>query len=135
MCRICPQILEFSPDDSTMPSRLESLIINLSLQDVDRFSAGFSNHCTEPRSSLDLYNEMITTGTEIAKQTPSLKVFKILWHRHPYSDTMTMNCITGIKTILSGTWDWSDEGVPEPGEPFFPIFHQQIVIPQVELVY
>ncbi|KXG47474.1 uncharacterized protein PGRI_013440 [Penicillium griseofulvum] len=116
LCRICPQILEFPRGDSAIPSQIESLIINLSLQNVDRFSAGFSHHCTEPRRALDLYKEMTTTGIEIAKQNPSLKVFKILCHRHPYSDTMTMNCITGVKTILDGTWDWGDEGVSEPDE-------------------
>ena len=117
MCRICPQILEFSRGDSAMLLQIESLIINLSLQDVDRFSAGFSHHCTEPRRALDLYNEMITTGTGIAKQPPSLKVFKILCHKHPFPDTMTMNCITGIRTILAGAdWDWGDEGESEPGE-------------------
>ncbi|KAJ5529142.1 hypothetical protein N7527_002535 [Penicillium freii] len=114
MCRICPQILEFPQGDSAIPSQIESLLINLSLQDVDRFSAGFSHHCTEPRRALDLYNEMITTGTEIANKTPSLKVFKILCHKHPSSNTMTMNCITGVKTILAGAWDWGDDGVSEP---------------------
>lgn len=117
MCRICPQIFEFRQGDSAMPLQIESIIINLSLQDVDRFSAGFSHHCNEPRRALSLYSEMIATGTEIAKQTPSLKVFKILCHKHPTSDTMTMNCITGIRTILAGAaWDWGDEGESDPGE-------------------
>ncbi|KAJ6184506.1 hypothetical protein N7519_005807 [Penicillium mononematosum] len=122
MCRICPQILEFSPADSAMPSQIESVIINLSIPNVDQFFAGFSRHCTEPMLALELYNEMITTGTEIAKQIPRLKVVKIVCLRYPCSDTATTNCTTGIKTIIPGTWDWGDEVDPEPDPPFLPYF-------------
>ncbi|OQE94262.1 hypothetical protein PENNAL_c0004G09995 [Penicillium nalgiovense] len=116
MRRICRQILEFPQGDNVIRSQLESLVINLSVPSVDQFFARFSRHCTEPGLSSELYDEMITTGTEIARQTPRLKVFKIVCYRHRIvcSDTVVMNCITGIKTMIPGSWAWGDEGDPEP---------------------
>ncbi|KAJ5782940.1 hypothetical protein N7457_004714 [Penicillium paradoxum] len=117
MRSICPHIFGFSQGDSALPGNIECIIINLSLKDTDRFSTAFSHHCTEPRSAWNLYDEMITVGTEVAKKTPSLKVCKILCHKHPWPDMMTMDCITGAKTVLVGdTWDWGDEGVPDPDD-------------------
>ncbi|CAP95545.1 hypothetical protein PCH_Pc21g06480 [Penicillium rubens Wisconsin 54-1255] len=120
MRRICRRILEFPQSDSVMPSQIESLVINLSIPNFYGFTDGFSCHCTELRLQSELHNEMITTGTEIVKQTPRLKVFKIVsyGHRFPLLETVVMNCITGIKTIIPGRWRWGDEEDPEP-DPVF----------------
>lgn len=121
MRRICRRILEFPQSDSVMPSQIESLVINLSIPNVYGFTDGFSCHCTELRLQSELHNEMITTGTEIVKQTPRLKVFKIVsyGHRFPLRETVVMNCITGIKTIIPGRWRWGDEEDPEPDNPVY----------------
>ncbi|KAJ5952248.1 uncharacterized protein N7479_010661 [Penicillium vulpinum] len=108
MYRICPKILELPQGDS--PSQIESIIINLSHQHVYRVSAMYSSHCTERRGGLGLYNDMIIKGTEIAKQTPSLKVLEVMCHMYPCWDMTTMNCITGIETIIAGARDWGNEG-------------------------
>lgn len=49
MHRIWPQIFETEHKDRGSSSKTENIIINLSLKETDRFSTGFSHHCTESR--------------------------------------------------------------------------------------
>lgn len=49
MLRICPQIFDLQHQDGARSSKIESIIIKVSYKKMDRFTAGFSSHCTESR--------------------------------------------------------------------------------------
>lgn len=110
MRSICPCIFDFAKGDGV--PKIESVIVHLGLEDSERLTKAFSHHCTMSRSVWDLYKDMIAAGVETATKTPSLKECRILCPQHPWPDIMTMNCITGRRTVLAGKiHDWSDEGV------------------------
>lgn len=113
MRRICPEILDI---DQTKSPKIENLIINLSLIEPDRFSAGFSHHCTKARRGWELFDDMATAGSEAAKRLPTIKVLRILSHKHPSHGTVVRDCITGTKTILPDDGDWDCDGVPDPDD-------------------
>ena len=123
MRRICPEILDIdqTTEDPTKSSNIESLIFNLSLIEPDRLSAGFSHHCTEGRRGWELFDDMVTAGSEAAKRLPSIKVLRVLCHKHPSQEIVVRDCITGTKTILpgEGEWDWGDDGEPDPDDQDF----------------
>lgn len=118
MRRICPQVLNLQQRDCALPTRIESIIINLSLKEADRFSAGYSRHCTESRRALELYDGMVAAAIDTAKQTSSLKVLRVLSHKHPSLEMVAKDCLAGAKVILSdeGDWDWADNGCADPDE-------------------
>lgn len=112
MHNICPRVLELAHE-----SKIESIIINLSLKEHDRFHAGFSRHCTEPKSAYDLYDDFVIAGTNVAKSQPSIKMLRILCHKHPYLEMVTRDCINGTRMILSdNSEDWGDDGFPDLDE-------------------
>ncbi|CAG8369759.1 unnamed protein product [Penicillium salamii] len=112
MHNVCPRLLDLEQD-----SKIESLIINLSLKEPDRFHAGYSRHCTEPKSAYDLYDEMVVAATAVTKTHPGIKLLRILCHKHPYLEIVTSDCIEGTKRILSDeSQDWSDDGLPDPDD-------------------
>ncbi|KAJ5580198.1 uncharacterized protein N7459_006183 [Penicillium hispanicum] len=104
---ICPRVLEFDHN-----SKIESIIVNLSLKESYLLNAGFSHHCTEPKSAYDLNDAMVTAATNTAASLPSVKMLRILCHKHPYLDMVTTDCINGSQMVLSDDreWDWSDDG-------------------------
>ncbi|KAJ5335526.1 hypothetical protein N7452_007929 [Penicillium brevicompactum] len=109
MHHICPRVLELESD-----SRIESIIINMSLMEPGCFHAGFSRHCTEPKSAYDLYQEMVTTATNVATSHFGIKMLRILSHKHPYSEIVTTDCIKGMTMILADiTKDWEEDGLPD----------------------
>lgn len=140
MRRVCPQILDMQCIESTTlfdesstsspilperedpvvrpPSKIESIIINLSLKETGRFSAGYSQHCTRQRRGWDLYEDMIMAAEEVVKRAPGLKMLRFLIHKHPSLEIVAKDCITGTKMILSddGEWDWGDEGKVDPDD-------------------
>lgn len=110
MQHVCPRLLELGSD-----SKIESIIINMSLIEPDRFHAGFSRHCTESMSAYDLYGDMVTAATMVAGSHPGIKMLRIVSHKHPSSETVTTDCIKGTKMILSDeSENWSDDGLPDP---------------------
>ncbi|KAJ5356302.1 hypothetical protein N7517_010911 [Penicillium concentricum] len=113
MYSICTEVLEFPRGDSATPSRIESIIINLSPQDSQRMSKKDPEYCNGRRL---LYHAMASEGTKIAKQMPSLKVFRILRQCHAIASMDCTNCITGIETTIAGTGDLEDRRVVEPDE-------------------
>jgi hypothetical protein len=103
MQRICPRILTFRAaavtqdgHSNTLPlskaeqqdpiplAKIQSIIINTSLKESDQFSWGYSQHCTESKRGWDLFDDMVTAAIETAEQFPSLKVMRILCHKHPW---------------------------------------------------
>lgn len=109
MHHVCPRVLELESD-----SKIESIIINMSLMEPGCFHAGFSRHCTEPKSADNLYQEMVTNATNVTTNHSGIKMLKILSHRHPYSEIVTTDCIKGIKMILADiTKDWDEDGLPD----------------------
>lgn len=64
--------------------------------------------------ALELYDDMVMRAIEFAKQmpNPTLKLFRILCHKHPSLETVAKDCITGTKMILDddGKWDWDNDG-------------------------
>lgn len=52
--------------------------------------------------ALELYDDMVMRAIEFAKQmpNPTLKVFRILCHKHPWLETVAKDCITRTKIIL-----------------------------------
>lgn len=111
MLRICPEIFDLQSQDSARPSKIKSIIIKVSFKEMDRFTAGFSTHCTESKGGRVLYNDMVRTATEMVKQTQSLKVLNILIHNFP-KEMVVKDCIAGTKMLISDErdWDWSDKG-------------------------
>ena len=73
MLRICPEIFDLQYQDSARPSKIKNIIIKVSFNEMDRFTAGFSTHCTESKGERVLYNDMVRTATEMANHTQSLK--------------------------------------------------------------
>jgi hypothetical protein len=104
MDRICPKIFRFPQGDST---RIESIVINLSLQGARRHFRTFPVHCKGRRRALALYDEMVKDGTEIVRQISSLKMFKVMCYKRPHGRRTVMDCMTGIETTISGRNDWS----------------------------
>ncbi|KAJ5085022.1 hypothetical protein N7532_009793 [Penicillium argentinense] len=112
MHNICPRVLELERD-----SKIESIIINLSLKEPDRFHAGFSRHCTEVKSAYELYDDMVMAASNVARSQPGIKMLRILCHKHPYLEMMTRDCINGTQMILSDdSEDWGDDGLPDPDD-------------------
>lgn len=112
MQHVCPREIELVSN-----SNMESIIINISLIEPDRFHAGFSRHCTESMTAYDLYEEMVVAATKFADSHPDIKTLRILSHKHPYSETVTTDCIKGTKMILSDeNENWSDDGLPDPDD-------------------
>lgn len=83
MYSICRQIFDLKDCDPS--SKIESIIIDLSLRETDPFSTGFSYHCTKSRRAWELYNDMVHAAEEFANRmlNPSLKVLRTLCHKHP----------------------------------------------------
>ncbi|KAJ6049542.1 hypothetical protein N7444_006258 [Penicillium canescens] len=110
MRSICPQVFDLQHD-----SKIESILINLSLMEPDRLHAGFSRHCTETNPAYQLCEDMVAAATKVAKSQPSMKILRILCHRHPYLEIVSRDCINGTEMILSidDGWDWSDNGHPD----------------------
>jgi hypothetical protein len=109
MRSICPQVFDLQHD-----SKIESILINLSLMEPGRLHAGFSRHCTESNSAYQLCEDMVAAATKVAKSQPSMKMLRILCHRHPYLEMVSRDCINGTEMILSidDGWGWSDNGHP-----------------------
>ncbi|EYE97496.1 uncharacterized protein EURHEDRAFT_295967 [Aspergillus ruber CBS 135680] len=109
--RICPEIFDLQYQDGARSSKIRGIVIKVSFKEMDRFTAGFSTHCTESKGGRPLYNDMVRTATEMAKQTQSLKVLIILIHNFP-KEMVVKNCIAGTKMLISDErdWDWSDKG-------------------------
>lgn len=136
MQKVCPRILgimgaEDKPSntldqskaeqrDSAPVAKVERIIINLCLKEADRFFAEYSRHCTKPTRGWDLYDEMVTAATETAKQFTTLKVMRILCHKHPLLKIITKDCIYGSKMVISDDgdedWDWGDDGWADPDD-------------------
>ncbi|OJJ03338.1 hypothetical protein ASPVEDRAFT_731859 [Aspergillus versicolor CBS 583.65] len=117
MRRICPRVLDMQqthPSSITSTSRIESIIINLSLVEPGHTYGRFSRHCTRVMSTYGLFNEMIRVASEMAKQTPSLRQVRILRHKNPTASVLAHDCVTGNRTVLLGDqqWDWGDHGKP-----------------------
>lgn len=106
---ICPHVLEFDKS-----SKIESMIINLSLKEDHLLNAGFSLHCTEAISAYDLNDKMVTAATEIATGLSNIRMLRILCHKHPGLEMVTTDCINGSQMLLADMddceWDWSDDG-------------------------
>lgn len=99
--KICPRIFDaLQQNDGATSSRIESIIVNLSLKETDCFPAGFSSHCTQPKRVWELYDDIVVTATEIGKQNPSFKVLRILCHKHPSLQIVARDCIAGTKMVL-----------------------------------
>ncbi|KAJ5715867.1 uncharacterized protein N7483_013048 [Penicillium malachiteum] len=96
---ICLQVLEFDHH-----SKIEKIIINLSLKENNLLEAGFSHHCTEQIHAYDLNDAMVAAATNIATKIPSIKMLRIMSHTHPGFETVTTDCINGSRMILSGDW-------------------------------
>lgn len=102
MHSICPQIFDWKGYGPS-PPKTEIFIVNISLMERNRFSAGFSHHCTEPKNAWALYNDMVHAAEELAKQilgSSNLKVLRILCHKHPWLEAMVKDCITGTEVRL-----------------------------------
>lgn len=100
MYKICPRIFDWKGYGPS-PPKAETFIVNISLIKRNRFSAGFSHHCTESKNSWALYSDMVHTAEELAKQlldSSNLKVLRILCHKHPWLEAMAKDCITGTKS-------------------------------------
>ncbi|KAJ5638725.1 hypothetical protein N7528_001115 [Penicillium herquei] len=104
---ICLQVLEFDHH-----SKIEKIIINLSLKENNLLHAGFSHHCTEQIHAYDLNDAMVAAATKLATATPNIKMLRILSHRHPGFEMISTDCIDGSRMILSedSQWNWSDNG-------------------------
>lgn len=126
--RFCPRILGFrdAPDDCSNTldqskveqqnyirvAKIESIIINISLKEFNRFNFSYSKHCTEFKGEWDLFNDMVTAATETAKAFSTLKVVKILYHKRQWLQMNTQDRVSGAKMRISddGEWDWGDDG-------------------------
>ncbi|OJJ56947.1 hypothetical protein ASPSYDRAFT_133947 [Aspergillus sydowii CBS 593.65] len=115
MRRICPRVLDMlRTGTGTSTSRIESIIINISLVEPGHTYGRFSRHCTKVMSTYGLFNEMIRVASETVKQTPSIRQMRILRHKNPTTSVLAHDCVTGHKVVLlgDGQWDWGDHGQP-----------------------
>lgn len=117
MRRICPRAFNIQRTGTGMgmsTSRIESIIINISLVEPGHTYGRFSRHCTKVVSTYELFNEMIRVASETVKQTPSLRQMRILRHKNPTISVLAHDCVTGKRTVLLGDrqWDWGDHGKP-----------------------
>jgi hypothetical protein len=113
MRKICPRIFEF-PSDPEHNSRLESLIVNISLRehDIRILYSGYSSHCETYRDGWDLYFEMIEAATTAIPKLPKIKVMKLISHKDLETETVSHDCITGRRAIIAekGYRDWDNDG-------------------------
>lgn len=103
---ICPQVLDFDHN-----SKIESIIINLSLKESCLLA--FSRHCTAPTSAYGLNDAMVAAATNIATSLPSIKMLRILCHKHPYLEMVSTDCISGSQMVLSDDREW-DRSIDGP---------------------
>ncbi|KAJ5587860.1 uncharacterized protein N7459_003625 [Penicillium hispanicum] len=105
MRSICPDILRLQHAGTFGPSRIEELIINLSLADLNQYSISLSAHCSGHSPGLDLAEDMIVAGKAAVRDTPSLKTLKIVGYIFPSGQAVTHDCVADITKILSEDLD------------------------------
>lgn len=69
MHKICPQIFDLQHEEGARSSKIESIIINLSLKETDCLSAGYRSHCTGSRRAWALFDDMVMTANEMLSKT------------------------------------------------------------------
>lgn len=119
MYRICSRIFDWKHYGPSAP-RIESIIVNVSLIELNCFFARFSHHCSDAKRPWELYGDMVDAAEELTKQMPtpsSLKVLRILSHKLVTLDIVARDCIAVTKSILDHDVylrDWNAVGKPDP---------------------
>ncbi|KAI9875686.1 MAG: hypothetical protein M1830_008114 [Pleopsidium flavum] len=118
MRSICPDILRLSPDDGAV--RIETLVINLSLQDPDgrTMAVRYARNCSSSvgREGWNLHTDLVKAAKSAATQMPKQRLLRVICHKVPSLQLAAVNCVTGTKALLVEGADWEDEGDSDPDD-------------------
>ena len=99
--QICPDVLRLHETNNFGPSRIEELIINLSLADLNQYSIRLSSRCSGQNQGWALVEDMIVAARAAVKETASLKVLKIVCYVYPNLQSVTHDCVADVTKILA----------------------------------